>query len=178
MKCPACSSKRTTPVSLTDGLNSLKCESCGGQWISSKKYQAWQTSLETIQPEKPFTEVQIEVEDHPGAKLCPDCGKILLKYKVGHGLDFFVDHCSACGGIWLDKNEWQALEAQNLHDEIHRIFSTAWQKQIREENLVQTMETVFKNRFGEETYAKINDIREWINAHPQKDQLLAYISDS
>jgi Zn-finger nucleic acid-binding protein len=126
---------------------------------------------------KPFTDVQIEVKDHKGAKLCPECGKILLKYKVGHGLDFYVDHCSACGGIWLDQNEWQALEALNLHDEIHRIFSTAWQKQIRQENLAQTMEAVFKNRFGEESYAKAKEIREWLNTHPQKDELMAFLKD-
>ncbi|MDF3129351.1 zf-TFIIB domain-containing protein [Kiritimatiellaeota bacterium B1221] len=177
MKCPTCSSKRTASVSLTDGLTAQKCENCDGQWIPHKNYEAWQKSLTEIQAEKPFTEVQFEVEDQTGARLCPDCGKILLKYKVGHGLNFFVDYCSACGGIWLDKNEWQALEAQNLHDELHRIFSTAWQKQIREENLAQTMESVFKKRFGEESYSKIKDIREWINEHPQKDQLLAFLTE-
>jgi Zn-finger nucleic acid-binding protein len=177
MKCPACSSKRISPVSLTSSLGALKCESCGGHWIPSKNYETWQKSLAEIQPEKPFTDVQIEVKDHKGAKLCPECGKILLKYKVGHGLDFYVDHCSACGGIWLDQNEWQALEAQNLHDEIHRIFSTAWQKQIRQENLAQTMEAVFKNRFGEESYAKAKEIREWLNTHPQKDELMAFLKD-
>ena len=60
--------------------------------------------------EKPFSDVTFEVKDVQGAKICPECGRILLKYKVGHGLDFFVDHCSGCGGIWLDKNEWNALK--------------------------------------------------------------------
>lgn len=177
MKCPACHSKHTVSVSLTDNLRACKCERCGGHWIPSKHYEAWQKSLTEILPGKPFTEVEIEVKDHAGAKLCPECGKILLKYKVGHGLDFFVDHCTACGGIWLDQNEWQALAAQNLHDEIHRIFSTAWQKQIRQETLAQTMESVFKNRFGEETYHKAKDIRAWLNAHPRKDELMAFLKD-
>ena len=177
MKCPVCASKRTTTETLTDGLSAQKCESCGGHWISHKNYQTWQSTLGDISDHTSFTEVQIELEDHKGATLCPDCGKILLKYKVGHGLDFYVDHCSACGGIWLDENEWEALEAQNLHDEIHRIFSTAWQKEIRDENLAQTMENVFRNRFGDETYKKIKDIRKWIEGHPRKDELLAFLSD-
>ena len=177
MKCPACSSKRTSQISLTENLLATQCDSCQGVWIPHKNYEAWQKTFEEPLPEKSFTEVDLEIEDRPGAKVCPQCGKILLKFKVGHGLDFFVDTCSACGGIWLDKHEWDALKAKNLHDEIHRIFSTSWQKQIREDRLEETMEKVFRNRFGSETFQKVSEIKSWLNDQPNKDELMAFLNE-
>jgi Zn-finger nucleic acid-binding protein len=178
MKCPACPSKRISAIELAGNLRASKCEVCEGIWISHENYSAWHASFSEPQPEKTFSEVDLDLEDKPGAKVCPDCGRILLKYRVGHGLNFFVDHCSACGGIWLDKNEWEALEAKNLHDEIHRIFSTSWQKQIREESLEETMEKVFRNRFGDQTFEKISEIRDWLNHQSEKDQLMAFLQET
>ena len=88
-----------------------------------------------------------------------------------------MEHCSGCGGIRLDENEWKALEARNLHDEIHRIFSTACQNQIREEKLQARIEDACRNQFGDETYSRIHGIKKWLQAHPQKALLLAYLRE-
>ncbi|NQZ56771.1 MAG: zf-TFIIB domain-containing protein [Lentisphaeraceae bacterium] len=39
----------------------------------------------------------------------------MRKCRVGHGLQFYVERCATCGGVWLDKNEWESLKAQGFH---------------------------------------------------------------
>jgi Zn-finger nucleic acid-binding protein len=177
MKCPVCKKPCAGTEEPEAGLKTVCCGECGGMWLSHKNYAAWLATHGPTLPETPFSEVEFEVEDVTDAKLCPDCGRILLKYKVGHGLDFFVDHCSGCGGVWLDKNEWQALRGRNLHDEIHRIFSTSWQSRVRGDRMREKLEQVYIKRLGEETYQKARSVREWLQSHPQKDALLGFIND-
>ncbi|MCF7838076.1 MAG: zf-TFIIB domain-containing protein [Candidatus Marinimicrobia bacterium] len=92
MQCPVCKTKRCAPVELEEHLKAASCETCGGHWISLRNYSVWLKQHGETLPEKPFPEVEFDVGDVREAKLCPDCKRILLKYKVGHGLDFFVDH--------------------------------------------------------------------------------------
>ena len=56
----------------------------------------------------------LDVLDSTNAKICPDCGRILIKYKVDNRLDFYLDQCGGCNGIWFDKNEWENLKLNNL----------------------------------------------------------------
>ena len=177
MQCPVCKTKRCSPVELDQELKAASCETCGGHWISHQNYSTWLKHHGDTLPEKPFPEVEFDVDDVQEAKLCPNCEKILLKYKVGHGLHFFVDHCPGCGGVWLDRNEWQALQDRNLHDEIHKIFSTSWQSQVRGEQMASKLDQAYANRFGIESYAKAKEIRQWLQEHPQKQALLAFLSD-
>jgi Zn-finger nucleic acid-binding protein len=177
MKCPACHAKRLAPVHLADHLNAFQCENCNGHWIPNSSYLSWIDHKGGIGKETPYAEIDLDLEDSTQAKLCPGCGRILLKFQVGHGLDFYVEHCPGCGGVWLDEHEWNALEARNLHDEIHRIFSTTWQNQIREDQFRATIETAYRKRFGDDTFQRIHDFREWLRRHPRKSELLAYLRE-
>ena len=165
------------PVDLDDDLKAAACDACGGHWVSHQNYSNWLKKQGETLPEKPFSEFEFDVEDVKEAKICTDCNKILLKYKVGHGLDFYLDHCPGCGGMWLDKNEWNALQSRNLHDEIHQIFSTSWQSQIRGDELKEKLDQAYSNRFGAESYAKVKEIRDWLQNSPQKKAILAFLAD-
>jgi len=162
---------------LEESLKAVACPECGGHWVSHANYAAWLEGHGETLPERPFSEITFDVEDVHEAKICPDCGKILLKYKVGHGLDFFVDHCSGCGGIWLDRNEWAALQEKNLHDELHKVFSTSWQSQVRGEQMHDRLDQAYANRFGADDYKRAKEVRQWLQDHPQKEALVAFISD-
>jgi Zn-finger nucleic acid-binding protein len=177
MQCPVCKTKHLEPVELEDRLTAAGCGGCGGRWVSRQAYDRWLKGHGDTLPEKPFSEVSVEVGEVGEAKICPDCGRILLKYKAGHGLDFFVDHCGGCGGVWLDRNEWDALRERNLHDEIHRVFSTSWQAQVRGEAMREKLDAVYAARFGAETYGRLKETREWLHEHPQRLALLAFLSD-
>lgn len=178
MQCPVCKTNRCTVGELDNHLRATTCETCGGHWISHKEYTKWLAQCEQVRAADSFSDVEFDAKDVHDAKLCPECGKILLKYKVGHGLDFFVDHCSGCGGIWLDGNEWDVLQGHNLHDQILNIFSTSWQSQVRGEQMAKRLDEVYANRLGEEAYEKAKTFRQWLKHHPQRQAVLAFLTDT
>ncbi|MCC5850732.1 MAG: zf-TFIIB domain-containing protein, partial [Verrucomicrobia bacterium] len=126
-------------------------------------------------PEKTDCEVDLDSNDPKHAKICPECGRILIKYKVGHGLRFFLDHCPGCGGVWLDNNEWEALLEKNLHDEIHKIFSSHWQSGVRENEMRKKFGQVYATRFGEDAYEKVKAFRDWLDTQDTRPEILAYL---
>ena len=175
MKCPVCKTKRLTVVELDESLKADTCEECQGNWLSEKHYASWLQKHGDILPEKCATDTTIEINDVQTAKICPDCGHILLRYRVGHGTDFYIDRCSACGGIWLDKNEWDALKDRNLHDEINGVFSSDWQQNVRREETQQALELLYEKRLGAPDHQKATDIKEWIDGHSEKSMILAFL---
>ena len=152
------------------------CTECNGRWLSSTSYWYWHDTLKGERPENKYSDFTCEVHDAPQAKICPDCGRILIKFKVGHGIDFKLDHCNGCNGVWFDKNEWEMLESRNLHDEIHKIFTTAWQNEIRLEEKNKYFDDMYRQKFGSD-YPKIKEFKAWIDAHEMKATILAFLSD-
>lgn len=73
---------------------------------NSFQYWKWLATLKGPIPERPPAEESVEVHHTKTGKLCPECTRILLPSKVGHGLDFRIDRCGNCGGMWFDANEW------------------------------------------------------------------------
>lgn len=47
-----------------------------------------------------------ERADKTALSLCPKCRGALETYRF---MDFVLDRCSACGGIWLDEGELQGI---------------------------------------------------------------------
>ena len=176
MKCPVCKRATLFTQTVSEPLTMACCTVCEGKWLSSTAYWSWLDTLEGELPEKRYSDFSCEVEDTPQAKICPDCGRILLKFKVGHGLDFRLDHCNSCNGVWFDKNEWEMLESRNLHDEIHKIFTTAWQNDVRAEERNQYFEKMYQEKFGDD-YAKIIEFKNWLDDHDLKNTILAFLSD-
>lgn len=115
---------------------------------------------------------------HAGhAMLCPACGYILLKFKVGHGVDFCLDHCNACNGIWLNQHKWEALSARSLHVELHRICTSDWQKQRHALEQQAWFDQTYDEKFGQYDHDEVKKIRQWLDRHPKKSDLLAYLND-
>src|SRR5438477_1124844 len=152
MKCPVCKTSPLTPANLEQELPAANCSTCGGNWVSSAQYWTWLEKHGPHIPATPAPPSSVPVTDSKGAKLCPECGHILIKCKVGHEVGFCIDECGACHGIWLDKNEWDGLKQHNLHDEIHLILDASWQRQIRNEASKQNLEKIYEKRFGPESF--------------------------
>ena len=115
------------------------------------------------------------VSDTTEAKLCPECGRLLSRGKVGHGVDFHLDRCATCGGIWFDKNEWEILESRNLHDDVHFIFSSAWQRSVRQEEQRATYEKRMASILGEDDLAKVREFKSWMASHDKRGSILGYL---
>lgn len=142
MKCPICHIESLNEVTLSTGLLAQQCSSCFGHWVSSEHYWEWLDCRE--QEKSPETQARppinvgsafslLPVSDNNTANFCADCSRLMRKSKVGRGLNFYLDRCSHCHGVWLDQHEWENLEQMNLHHQIHYMFSSAWQFSVRQE---------------------------------------------
>lgn len=178
MRCPLCKDVPLQQTSLETELLAFACPGCQGIWIASSDYQAWLKAHPTTLLEKPTAEAASPpVFDTQQAKLCPGCGHILSRYKIWPDLDLYLDRCGHCNGVWFDRNEWQMLVAHNLNDKLHMFFTRPWQKKLREQETRKRLDRIYAQRFGQEDYAKLQETRAWLDQHPQKSLLLAYLTD-
>ncbi len=179
MKCPVCKTEELALSALEGLLSSRHCNKCGGNWIQSFEYWKWREHHREKLPE--FEESAAAPAPNPPAtgalvvKHCPECRSILVRYKVGHGFSFSLDQCGNCRGVWFDKDEWEALKARNLHDDVYTIFTAPWQSQVRREESQRNQEQIYLKKFGEEGVEEIKRMKEWIDSHPRKHEILAYL---
>jgi Zn-finger nucleic acid-binding protein len=175
MNCPVCKTTTLEPAALETNLSAFTCGKCDGHWISGKEYWSWHDVHGPNLPERIPAVDEAEAEDTTGPKLCPEDGHFLRSYKIGHDLPFSLDHCNSCYGIWFDHNEWEVLRQRNLHDDIHFIFSEAYQAGIYKEEHASARRKAMIERFGEQDFAEIVRIKRWIDGHPKRRELLAYL---
>jgi Zn-finger nucleic acid-binding protein len=176
MNCPNCKHAPLEATTLEPGLAAQRCITCAGIWLPSNNYREWRERQSGDLPELPEVSAELTVSDSSTAKTCPDCGHLLLPYRIGHGLTFALDHCGDCNGVWLDSNEWEALRGRNLHDNLHQMFAAPWQRRVRQEERRAALEQLNRARFGDQDYAELRRIKSWIDGHPEKDAMLGYIS--
>lgn len=178
-KCPVC--KNILELSnLENSLPVMNCSSCGGTWLRANEYARWlKSETPGFFDEEKANEVskRFPMAESNKAAICPDCGHFLRKYKIGAKVDFHLDRCNNCNGVWLDKNEWEALAAADLHDEINQFFTKSWQQSILDKTTSSKFDKMYLERFGEGDYQKIKEIRGWLQEHPNRNNLIAFLLD-
>jgi Zn-finger nucleic acid-binding protein len=178
MNCPVCKTSQLISTELESNLSALKCLECGGNWIHGAEYWKWLEKHGPSLPEERAVPDEGWSPIEPSKYLdCPECRFRMLKYLVGHGLNFSLDHCEGCKGIWLDRNEWETLKKRNLHDDMNSMLTSFWQTQARRVPRKQHLEQVYIRRFGADDYAEIKKIRAWLETRQNKQGLLAYLTD-
>ena len=177
MNCPVCKSSALISVDLESGLPAWKCSDCGGHWIRGVEYWKWLDEHGPNLPERVDTDSPLSIADSGKYIDCPDCRFRMVKYLVGRGLGFTLDHCEGCRSTWLDRNEWETLKRRNLHDDLHSMLTSFWQAAARKEERKKSLEQIYTNRFGAEDYAELKRMRAWLDAHQNKQELLAYLTD-
>jgi Zn-finger nucleic acid-binding protein len=177
MNCPVCKSTELVSTDLESNLTSFNCNGCGGNWIRGAEYWKWLEQNSSDLAERLYQEESLHLAE-PGKPIdCPECRFRMVKFLVGRGLDFTVDHCEGCKGIWLDQNEWEALKKRNLHDDLNSIFTSFWQTGAQREIRKKKLEGIYVSRFGAEDYAEIKRIRWWLDTKMNKEELLAFLTD-
>ncbi|CAM2069857.1 Zf-TFIIB domain-containing protein [Sulfidibacter corallicola] len=175
MKCPICRHQSMVTVNLEDGPKAYHCGACEGDWIMANDYEYWLASREVAE-ESAHPLTQFEIQDSPVPKLCPTCRQILFKYRVRQDIQFHLDHCRGCGGVWFDKDEWKVLRSVNLHDEFYKIFTRAWQEKLKQLDQRDNFAKLYRDRFGEDDYAELRKIKAWVEAHPHQQLILGYLT--
>ena len=177
MQCAICQTATLTPVQLDPTLPAQTCASCGGTWIASTAYWSWLEQRRGAAPEPPPAE-PLDVADVARAKRCPGCGYLLLSYPIAVGIPLHLDQCGHCNSFWLDRDEWAALRAAGLHDKLHKIAGEPWQRELRQERHRRAMRAIYAERFGADDYAEVQRVKAWLDAHPARSMLLAYLADA
>jgi Zn-finger nucleic acid-binding protein len=176
MKSPVNSSVALVEGEIEPGLKAYICPESGGIWIPLQSYVNWREQHREEPTPAPH-EYNLEIGDDSKrrAYICPESGRVLLRYKVGHGLNFHVDRSPVSGGVWLDKGEWEALKSKGLHTQMHLIFTASYQRQVRTAEYDQTIEDNFKNRIGAEQFEKVAAFRDWLATQPKRREIISYL---
>ena len=175
MKSPIVRDQFLQKVELEEGLVAFECPLSHGHYIPLQNYWAWLNK----QPERlehlpaPVSEAPAVVENDQ-AKICPESGTIMLRYKVGHDFSFSIDR-SMTGGVWFDQGEWEALKERQFHDEIHLIFTAPWQQDIQKAEMLKMGEQLLKDRFDAGILAELKDLKKRLAEHLHKEYAFAYL---
>lgn len=169
--CPACPAAELGPTQLTEGLAALGCADCGGALLSLVAYREW---IERAQPAEAPDEphAQVAIEDSPDAILCPKCRAVMVKYRIAADLDNRLDHCPHCLEIWLDRGEWQIVEALARAGHLSAILTAPWQRRIVADQSEDMAEVRLREKLGTD-YARFREVQRWLDDHPARDLILA-----
>jgi Zn-finger nucleic acid-binding protein len=170
--CSCAAQTELARTELTPGLAAQQCEACGGVLLGMVDYRQWR---ERAAPAVVVEEAAPEVSDSPSARGCPSCTRLMQRYRVGVKPDFRVDHCPACQLVWLDKGEWQALAQLGLATRLGEIVSAAWQRRVQSDELRALRESTLRSKHGDACIDEIKRMREWLDAQPQREELIALL---
>jgi len=110
------------------------------------------------------------------AGFCPSGHGLLTRAKIEDtGNPFYLEKCSACGGIWFDNDEWRRIINNNLVDSLNEIWCSSWQAQQRKKKSRETYLEVNRNVFGEDIFNKIIELSELLKEHPEKGRAIALL---
>ena len=178
MNCPICKTPTLIETEIDPKLTALRCNTCTGVWIPAMRYRNWIDQHGCNQPEVTAGSTNtMKAAGFEKIRQCPECGALLGRYEVGHGVAFKIDHCGRCGGFWLDKGEYEALKARNLHDDLHSIFLSSWQEGLRKERTETIIDKRLSATVGETDFVELKRVKKWLSGHPKRAWLLAYLSE-
>jgi len=176
--CPSCcNDSRLRPNRLPVGLLAHECHDCHGQWLSWDDYFHWLEKQPEPLDVRTDLELDLPKEEPASARICPECGVILARYHIGHGVPFQLDYCRRCNGVWFDAKEWEAVKSKNLHDKVNRFFTRAWQDRVREEEVARRLDNMFRERLGEIDYARVVEFKSWLQSQESPGPILAFLKE-
>lgn len=173
MYCPVCHTASLFAATLEPGLQTQRCRQCEGHWLQANAYWIWHNS--TAAPVSRTEPPHVAPEDTPGLKWCPDCHHAMHRYRVGVDIGFAVDHCEHCGGVWLDKAEWDVLKTHQLERELYHVFTDAWQRRIKDVERRRMTEAHFRQLLGDEDFERVAAFKQWLDNQADRGQVLAYL---
>jgi Zn-finger nucleic acid-binding protein len=184
VQCPKEMEVELNPATLPGGLAAYSCPDCGGTWIPPEHYLDWQCQLNIPRNDAPQVEVlpshiPLDYNVSPfdnRAGLCPDCKHYLVRGRVQlqWGL-FYVERCPNCKGYWCDLGEWEVLQRLKLDRHLEYIFSDLWQAEIKAMELAVRERQATIDKLGEDIAAKIFELAELLEGHPNGDFGVAYL---
>ena len=175
MQCPSCKKSALVPTKLADGLPSFMCQSCEGHLIEVLSYRFW-SDRGSAAARDSVNLVASEPMDSKHALVCPQCQKVMTKYRMSDAVSNRIDLCGNCGRFWIDRGEWALVRSLNLDTNLTKIFNEPWQKAIRQSQASLAKSHRLRETLNDEEYQRLVDLREWINGHALKEDILDFLN--
>lgn len=175
-QCPQCADSTLVHAMLEPNLAAYSCGKCLGTLVSLAAYRAWResTGRERL-PVVPAAVPDTDAADSIAAKKCPKCRSLMSKYRISAEKTNRLDYCPHCDEVWLDDGEWRLVEGLALSGDFARVFTQAWQNTVRGE-ITEAMEAERLRGLLGADYARVEELRDWIQAHPRRLEILARLS--
>lgn len=174
MLCVSCKQSHLEPKELEPGLIAAVCSECSGALVSLMNYRYW---LDNMGAAFVQADAKAEVPDElPGVRACPKCTRLMTKYQMGAASEHKLDLCAGCDEAWLDKGEWQLLKQLDLQGKLPKIFTEAWQRNIRKTRQESALQDRYEKLLGADDFATLNTFKQWLYHHPQKEAMKQFIA--
>ncbi|MFP8966772.1 zf-TFIIB domain-containing protein [Pokkaliibacter sp. CJK22405] len=175
MQCTSCKAGTLVEGNMDQLFRAHTCSHCGGNWILIEDFVAWKDN----HPNYPFSTSllfsEADAVDTPSAMLCPDSGVLMQRYRMSARHNHRLDYSATVGGIWLDKGEWELLKSEGLAGSLNSILTLHWQKKLKNTTAKEAFTELYQGKFGDEDYSRVKEIRAWLNSHPRKADVRAYL---
>ncbi len=179
MISPVDPTSRMIQAEIEPGLIAYTCPKSGGVWIDHKHYWDWLLKQPGFpKPIPAISDMPVAINDpHNRPLISPDSGRLMTKYRVGHGLSFRIDHDSVSGGFWLDQDEYNLLRKRNLHDELHLICSPQYQRELAKLDAENVIDQRIEELLDTETCQHIRDLASKISDPRAQSVAIAYLKE-
>ncbi|MBC8027416.1 MAG: zf-TFIIB domain-containing protein [Steroidobacteraceae bacterium] len=161
---------------LNDNLAGYSCGTCLGTLVSLVAYRAWR---ERATPDSlramPTAEPDATPSDSIGAKKCPKCRSVMLKYRITSGKSNRLDYCPHCEEIWLDNGEWELVESLVTAGDFAKVFTQVWQYAVRA-GVTSAMEAQRLREMLGGDYERVAEFARWLDTQPAKQEILAKLA--
>ncbi|MFL0797696.1 MAG: hypothetical protein K6L73_09430 [Cellvibrionaceae bacterium] len=173
MDCPQCKGYQLEPKEISPGLLAAVCPKCDGSLLSLMNYRYWIDQ----HAENSVAEIAEDVitEDSSEAKLCPKCSKFMSRFQIGRDINHRLELCTSCDEAWLDKGEWKLLQQLDIHNKLPKIFTDAWQRNIRLERQEETLKARYRKKLGDD-FTKVDEFKQWLDQHVEKRDIRQYLN--
>ena len=174
MYCTACKNSQLEPQELEPGLVAASCPTCQGALVSLINYRFW---LDRYASKNASNEIvnESEISESESVHSCPKCNRLMLKYQIGTESTHKLDLCSACDEAWLDKGEWFLLKSLDLHGKLPKIFTDAWQRNIRKQRQENALNERYEKLLEADVFNKAHEFKEWLYQQPKIEDIKQYL---
>lgn len=178
MKSPVDPTTTMIQREIEPGLIAYTCPKSGGIWIDHQHY--WNWLLKQPGFPKPIESIddlpEIDTDEQSKPLISPESGRLMIKYRVGHGLKFRIDHDATSGGFWLDQGEYELIRERNLHDELHLICSPEYQLELDRLDTKAIMDQRIESLLGTERCTLIRKLASLLDDPQTQSVAIAYLN--
>jgi Zn-finger nucleic acid-binding protein len=176
LRCPKCKSATLGLVheEITPGAV-RRCSACHGHFLSADAVDRIGAVEEMRVTDPPPAEGKV-ADTRTG--LCPEGHGILRRARVeAKDVEFFLERCASCRGVWFDAGELSSLAAMHLLGQLEAYWDPDYQRARREAEVQQHLDDAMREAIGAATFEKLRALAGELRASPKRAMALAWLAE-